>query len=124
MIGQRLRLAQTGARTQPGLLAYYEVALDLCAYFDGDLRSAVAWVLGPWDETPKPDNPNFHIVAAATFAEAGMLQEDKYEADWLSQNEADLVRSMRAELSARLGSPGDLDRMMSSLRKAGLPVGN
>jgi hypothetical protein len=74
--------------------------------------------------TPKPDNPNFHIVAAATFAEAGMLQEDKYEADWLSQNEADLVRSMRAELSARLGSPGDLDRMMSSLRKAGLPVGN
>jgi hypothetical protein len=35
--------------------------------------------------TPKPDNPNFHIVAAATFAEAGMLQEDKYEADWLSQ---------------------------------------
>lgn len=53
----------------PGPLGYYEGALALCAYFGDDLDEAVMWVR----KTGVPNNPNYHLIAAVVFGEAGDL---------------------------------------------------
>ena len=111
-------LAQARERN-PGPLAYYEVALGLCGYYTGDVPSAVAWI----ERAAKPDNPNFHIVAAAIYAEAGLADAARAQAAWLVDNEPELVKRMRTELAARFPRRNDVDKFMGSLRKAGLDVG-
>ncbi len=43
---------------------------------------------------------------------------------WVQQNEPQTVERMTQELTARLGRKEDVDKLMASLRKAGLNVGS
>ena len=102
----------------PGPLAYYEAALSLCAYFQGNYEEAAAWI----KKTGAPANPNYHIIAAAVFAEGGYAAEAERERVWLMANVPHLVEDIRALLAISTVKPGDRDRLVASLKKAGLPI--
>lgn len=102
----------------PGPFAYYETALALCAYFAGDYAKAAAWTRKASFE----DNAIFHAISAAVFAEAGMKEEAKREADWLDLNASAFVKNAYNEATLRLANPNDVQRILASLRKAGLDV--
>jgi TolB-like protein len=102
----------------PGPSAYYESALALCAYFGGDPEDAVMWIR----KTTAPGNPNYHVIAAAIYAEAGLREAAANERDWLLTNAPKLIDNLRHELALRFADPNDLDAFVNSLEKAGLPI--
>lgn len=98
----------------PVLWAYYESALALCSYFRGDFHEAQMWIT----KTPAAENPNYHLIAAAISAESGQVAEA--ERDWLLTNAPKLIANIRTELAIRIARPEDIDRLIGSLRKAGV----
>lgn len=105
------------ARTRnPGPLAYYESGLALCSYFEGDLREAAMWIT----KTPSSENPNYHMIAAAIYGEAGQTGEAARERAWLEANAPRLIANLRSEVALRVVRREDVDYLMQSLRKAGI----
>lgn len=102
----------------PGPLRYYEGALALCAYFGDDLDEAVKWVR----KTGVPNNPNFHLIAAVVFGEAGDLSRAAVEVAWLQTHAPKVAADPRPLIASRVLRPADVDRLVGSLRKAGLAV--
>lgn len=102
----------------PGPVAYYEAGLALCSYFRGDYREAAMWI----EKTPAPENPNYHLIAAEIFGEGGRTEDAHRERDWLVAHAPKLVANVRSELAMRVVRTEDIDRLIGSLRKAGLPV--
>ncbi|RNJ46275.1 MULTISPECIES: hypothetical protein [Mesorhizobium] len=109
----------TESRQQnPGASAYYETDLALCSYFGGDYLQAAMWL----ERTPAPRNPIYHLTGAAIFGEAGNAAKADRERAWLEQNQPELVKNLRQQLSKRLGRPQDAEFMIGSLKKAGLKI--
>jgi tetratricopeptide (TPR) repeat protein len=102
----------------PGPFAYYESALALCSYFRGDYPQAVMWI----KKTTAPSNVNFHAIAAAIFAEAGYAADAQRERAWLEANVPDLAENLRRVASTRLARRQDGERLLASLKKAGIGV--
>jgi hypothetical protein len=102
----------------PGPLAYREAMLGLCEYMRGDNKAAEMWIR----KTPAPDNPFYHVMAAAIFAESGATNDAASERDWLIQNAPALVKNLRGEIALRVSRQQDVDRFVSSLKKSGLPI--
>lgn len=100
----------------PGPLAYYESALALCSYFRDDFREAATWIA----KTRVPANPNYHLIAAAIFAESGQARDMVREREWLLTNAPKLVANLRSEIAMRVVRPADVERLLSSLQKAGV----
>ncbi|MGO4402768.1 hypothetical protein AB4Z10_00730 [Bosea sp. RAF48] len=124
--GYRLSLAGNWARgcalmnearkRNPGPLAYYESGLALCSYFKGDLREAAMWIT----KTPAPENPNYHMIAAAIYGEAGQTTEAARERTWMEAHAPRLIANLRSEVALRVVRREDIDRFMQSLSKAGI----
>ena len=110
-------VAEARARN-PGPFAYYESALALCSYFQGDYPQAVMWIR----KTTVPTNANYHAIAAAIFGEGGHEMEAKRERAWLEENEPALLKNMRQEVSFRFARAEDVEFFIGSLRKAGLDI--
>ncbi len=104
----------------PGPLAYYESALALCSYVRGDFREAAMWIT----KTPAASNPNYHLIAAAIFAETGEAQNAAREREWLLSNAPRLVANLRSEIGMRVVQSNDVDRILRSLEKAGIGPAN
>ena len=105
------------ARTRnPGPLAYYEAGLAVCSYYKGDLQEATMWI----NKSPTPENPNYHMIAAAIYGEAGQTIEAAREREWLMAHAPRLVANLRSEVALRVVRREDVDRFLQSLRKAGL----
>lgn len=100
----------------PGPLAYYEVSLALCSYFQGDYQQAAMWIR----KANVPSNALYQVVAAAVFAEGGFKAEAERSRAWLVEHEPDLVSNLPEEASLRFGRPQDVDFFLGSLKKAGL----
>lgn len=100
----------------PGPLGYYETALALCAYIEADYARAVTWL----KKTGMPDNPNYHLIAAAVFAENGDTAAAAAEAAWLRRNAPDVAANPEVVVTKRIARQEDVERMLASLRKAGL----
>lgn len=111
-------LVSEARELNPGPSAYYESALALCAYFKGNPADAVMWIR----KTTAPANPNYHVIAAAVYAEAGFQEEAAKERDWLIANAPKLVANMRHELALRFADPGNMSTFIGSLERAGLPI--
>ncbi len=111
-------LVKEAHQRNPGPFAYYETALALCAYFSGDYAKAAAWIRN----VPLASNAIYHTIAAAIFAEAGLKPEAARESDWLETNTPALVKNIRQEAAERLHDPADVERILGSLAKAGLPI--
>ncbi|MDX8451617.1 hypothetical protein RFM98_02500 [Mesorhizobium sp. VK9D] len=102
----------------PGASANYEADLALCSYFDGDYAQAATWL----KKTPSPMNPIYHLIGAAIYREAGNVAEAHRESEWLQQNQPELVKNLRGQVSMRLARPQDVETFLGSLRKAGLVI--
>lgn len=105
-------------RRHPAASISYEVDLALCAYFGRDYRQAATWIR----KTTFPDNPVYHVVAAAVFGEGGYKSDAERESAWLNQNQPTLVKNMRQAVASRIARPEDIEFFISSLRKAGLEI--
>jgi TolB-like protein len=105
-------------RRHPAASTSYEVDLALCAYFSRDYPQAAIWIR----KTTFPDNPVYHLVAAAVFGEGGYKTDAERESAWLDQNQPALVNNIRQVVSTRLARPEDVEFFISSLRKAGLQI--
>jgi TolB-like protein len=101
-----------------GPLAYYEAALALCSYFRGDYPEAAMWI----KKASATENPNYHVIAAGIFGESGQTADARQERDWLLAHAPKLVANMRSEVAMRFARPEDSERLIGSLRKAGLPI--
>jgi TolB-like protein len=108
-------LVRTARERNPGPLAYYESALALCAYMQGDFASAISWIR----KTQAAENPNYHLIAAIIYGEAG-APEVAVEREWLGAHAPKLIGNLRAEISQRVRRTEDVERFLGSLRKAGL----
>jgi tetratricopeptide (TPR) repeat protein len=102
----------------PGPFAYYESALALCEYIRGDKKAAEMWIR----KTPAPENAFYHLISAAIFAESGSSLDATSERDWLMQNAPALVKNLRSEIGLRVSREQDVQRLVGSLKKAGLPI--
>lgn len=100
----------------PGPLAYYEAALALCAYYGGDYKTAIMWIR----KTTGPNNPNYHLIAAAIFGEAGLTADAERERDWLNAQAPDILRNLRGNVASKFGRQEDAEKILSSLGKAGI----
>ncbi|MGO4835985.1 tetratricopeptide repeat protein, partial [Rhizobiaceae sp. 2RAB30] len=100
----------------PGPLAYYEVSLALCSYFQGDYQQAAMWIR----KANTPSNALYQVVAAAVFAEGDFKAEAERSRSWLVEHEPELVRNLPQEVSLRFARSQDIEFMLGSLKKAGL----
>lgn len=97
-------------------MMYYNQALGLCSYFDGDLAEATEYVR----KTEATSHPLSLLVAAAISAEAGNLDEANRFRRLLEESAPALVRNLKQEVTVRLARAEDVERFLQSLAKAGL----
>jgi TolB-like protein/tetratricopeptide (TPR) repeat protein len=102
----------------PGPLGYFEIALAICAYFRGEFAEATMWI----QKTPMLENHNYHLIAAAIYAEAGLTSLCEKEREWLLARAPKVIANVRNELATRYLRAEDRERLLQSFRKAGLPV--
>ena len=62
------QLVATARELNPGPIAYYELALALCAYYRGDYQGAAMWIR----KTTVPENAVYHMVAAGSSPNAAL----------------------------------------------------
>lgn len=111
-------LISNARNRNPAPSGYYESGLAVCAYFNEDYAEAENWIT----KTPVPDNPIYHLIAAAIFAETGDVDAAENARVWLTENAPVLARNLRREVSRRLGNADDVETFLGSLKKAGLEV--
>ncbi len=114
------QLTEQAVERNPSRMAYSEAALALCAYFAGDYERAAALIR----RTPAMNNPTYHAMAAAFFAEAGYIEDAARERAWLEAHAPALIENARQEVSLRLLREQDAEFFLASLKKAGLDIGN
>ncbi|AOF93405.1 adenylate cyclase [Sinorhizobium sp. RAC02] len=102
----------------PGAAGYYHGTRGLSAYMLGDYPTAVAEI----KQADLQKFPLFHIVAAVIYAEAGMDEEARREGEIFVRMRPDFLPNLTAELTLRNIRPIDQTRLVSGIRKAGLPV--
>lgn len=110
-------LVDEARRRQPGPTGVYEASLALCAYQEGDYPTAAMWIR----KYPMTDNPQYHAIATAIYAELGDPQVTA-QVEWLRQHAPQYFKDARAEISYRIGRKEDVDQILTSLKKAGIPV--
>jgi TolB-like protein len=114
--GEGCPLIAEARERNPGPFAYYEAGLALCSYFKGNYADAAMWIR----KTAAPTNINYHMIAAAIFAEGRLNSEAEREVAWLNANAPALVRNVRQEVAVRISRSQDVEFFLTSLRKAGL----
>lgn len=110
-----VREAQQAANFPP---TYFQAILSLCSYFAGKPEEAEVLI----QQATGTRNPYHHVIAAAVLAESGDLRRAREEVDWLQRNAADLLPSLRSELTFKIQRPEDSQRLIRSLEKAGLTL--
>jgi TolB-like protein len=102
----------------PGGAGYYHGTRALTAYMLNDTDNAVSLIR----RADLQKFPLFHVVAAGIYADAGMMEDAKREADIFMRMRPDYIHNIVEEHKNRNIRPRDNARMIASLRKAGLPV--
>ncbi len=100
----------------PGGSGYYNGTRALAAYMLHDNSTAVR-------EITKADMqkfPLFHAVAAVIYADAGMMDQARHEAEIFVRMRPDFLPNVVEELAMRNVQPSDRDRLIEGLRKAGM----
>jgi TolB-like protein len=99
-----------------GPAGYQASVLALCAYMSGSNAEALGWIR----QAALLDNPQYHLIATLVYAQAGMLDDAKREADWLTANATQFAANITEEVRLRLRRPEDREKVMASLAMAGL----
>jgi adenylate cyclase len=109
-------LMQDALARNPGGSGYYHAILAVAAYMQQDNEMAVAEIR----QANLQKFPNFHIMAAVIYAEAGMTDEAKREGKVFVELRPAFMPNIEAELKKRNFQAADRIRLLSGLRKAGL----
>ncbi|OCP35172.1 adenylate cyclase [Ensifer sp. LC163] len=102
----------------PGGASFYHGVRALAAYMLNDRDKAVSLIR----KTDLQKFPMYHLVAAAIYADAGLLDDARREGEIFMKMRPDYIPNIIEEHRKRNIQPKDNLRMMASLRKAGLPV--
>lgn len=102
----------------PGGAGYYHGTRALAAYMLDDHEKAVGLIR----KADLQKFPLFHVVAAAIYAEAGLIDDARREGKVFTAMRPEYIRDIIDENRKRNIRPKDSIRMIASLRKAGLPV--
>ncbi|MQV32646.1 adenylate cyclase [Sinorhizobium meliloti] len=102
----------------PGGAGYYHGTRALAAYMLDDHAKAVGLIR----KADLQKFPLFHVVAAAIYAEAGLIDDARLEGKVFTAMRPEYIRDIIDENRKRNIRPKDSIRMIASLRKAGLPV--
>lgn len=100
----------------PGPLGYYENGLAICSYMAGDLDDARMWIR----RNPLTGNPQYHLISAIIYGEAGDPAAAA-EVEWMQQHAPHLCDHTRREIELRVARAEDVERILASLRKGGMP---
>ncbi len=109
------RLVQEASDTGARKIAYFNTALALCHFYEGDLPTAATLVSAAGAD----ENPAYHVVAAAILAQAGESDAALEHRQWLLQNTPRQLPELLVDLPQRLVQPLDRQRFIDALRKAG-----
>lgn len=96
---------------------YYNPGLALCAYFNGNMTEAISYARAATQTT----NQLGLLVALIVYAEAGNLVEADRLRRRLDEINPALLQNIRQEVSLRLGRPQDVERVLQTLKKVGIP---
>lgn len=99
------KLSAEVVERNPARMAYSESALALCAYFTGNYEEAATRI----KRSPAVNNPTYHVMAAAFFAEGGYLEDAARERAWLESHVPAFRENARREISLRLLRKQDVD---------------
>lgn len=102
----------------PGGGGFYHGTRALAAYMLHDNATAVLEIR----QANMQKFPLFHVVAAVIYAEADMMDDARREAEVFVEMRPDFLPNVVGELAMRNMQPGDRDRLIEGLRKAGMTV--
>ncbi len=102
----------------PGSMEYFQAAMAVCAYMDGNYQDAERWAR----TSSLRDNPIYHLILIAIYGQRGKLVEAQLERAWLDLNAPEYLEDIRREVTTRILRAEDQDRFIDGLRKAGLNV--
>ncbi len=111
-------LLDEALRLNPGGAGFYQGTAALAAHMLGDHEKAVILIR----KADLQKFPQFHVVAAAVYADAGMIADARREGEIAMKMRPQYIYDIVEENRKRNIRPEDSARMIASLRKAGLPV--
>lgn len=100
----------------PGGSGYYHGTRALAAYMLHDNATAVRQIT----KADMQRFPLFHAVAAVIYADAGLMDQARYEAEIFVRIRPNFLPNVVEELAMRNVQPGDRDRLIEGFRKAGM----
>ncbi len=110
-------VAETVGRN-PGPMGYFQAALAICSYMDGDYSGAERWA----HLADLRENPVYHIILIAILGQQGKLAQAQEERNWLQAHAPAFLDDLRTEVAMRINRPQDQERFYDGLRKAGMAI--
>ncbi len=113
------RLIEEARDSSARKIAYLTTALAQCRFNSGELAGAAALI----GDVDAPDNPAYHVIAAAILAAAGEAEAAASHRSWLEHNVPRQLPQLLLDMPQRLARPEDRQRFLDALAKAGLTRG-
>lgn len=101
-----------------GPARYFEAALSVCSYFEGDYVTAERWARMADLRT----HAFSRVMLLATLGKLGKGAEAQVERKWIETNLPGLLEAIPQEVALRLRRPQDRQQLLDGLRKAGVPI--
>ncbi|MGQ3291358.1 MAG: adenylate cyclase [Shinella sp.] len=102
----------------PGGGGYYRGTRAFAAYMLGNSQAAAFGIR----QADLQKFPLFHVVAATIYADAGLPEDARQAGETFIRIRPDFIRNIAAELKIRNIPSKDQLRLLSALRKAGMPL--
>lgn len=110
-------VSETVARN-PGPVGYFESALAVCSYINGDYVAAERWAR----LADLRANPIYRVILLAILGKLGKTDQAHEEQKWLEANVPGFLNNIRKEVALRIRRPEDQKRFIEGLREAGVSI--
>ncbi|MDR6755270.1 TolB-like protein [Mycoplana sp. BE70] len=110
-------VAETVGRN-PGPMGYFQMALAICSYIDGDYSGAERWAR----LADLRENAVYHLILTAILSQQGKLAQANEERNWLETHAPQFLNDLRKEVALRVHRPQDQQQLYDGLRKAGIAI--
>ena len=110
-------VSETVARN-PGPVGYFEAALAVCSYIQGDYLTAERWAR----LADLRANPIYRVILLAILGKLGKTEQAREEEKWLETNVPGFLGNIRKEVALRIRRPEDQQHFIDGLRDAGVSI--
>ncbi|MDK1491425.1 hypothetical protein QN219_15380 [Sinorhizobium sp. 7-81] len=110
-------VSQTVERN-PGPVGYFEAALAVCSYIEGDYAAAERWAR----LADLRANPIYRVILLAILGKLGKEDQALEEQKWLETNVPGFLKNIRQEVALRIRRPEDQRHFIEGLREAGVTI--